>query len=186
MYIAENTALIVIDVQEGLDSPVLGQRNNPDAEANIARLLATWRAQGRPVFHTRHLSTQSDSPLRPEQPGSAIKASAKPLPNEVVIDKQVNSAFIGTDLEARLRAANITDLVFVGLTTNHCVSTSVRMASNLGFTTMVVADATAAHERYGPDGAHYSADTVHAVELATLHGEFGRVVLTRELIAASS
>ncbi len=178
------TALLIIDVQEGLDEPRLGERNNPAAERNMARLLAEWRRRGRPVWHIQHMSTEPDSPLRPGLPGNAIKAIVAPQVGEPVISKNVNSAFIGTDLEAQLRAAGIDSLVIVGLTTDHCVSTTARMANNLGFTTTVVADATAAHERVSYDGARYSADTVHALALANLHDEFATVLMTNEILGA--
>ena len=181
--IGEKTALIIIDVQEGLDDPRLGQRNNPAAERNMARLLARWRERGRPIFHVQHMSTEPGSPLRPELPGNAIKGIVAPLGAEPVIQKQVNSAFIGTDLEARLRAAGIESLVIVGLTTDHCVSSSVRMADNLGFRAAVIADATAAHEHRSYDGQHYSAETVHNVALANLNGEFAAVLTTDQALA---
>ncbi len=180
--ISEQTALVLIDVQEGLDEPRLGRRNNPDAERNMARLLAHWRASGRPIYHVQHMSTEPNSPLRPELPGNAIKAIVAPQGDEPIIQKTVNSAFIGTDLEQRLRARGIQSVVIVGLTTNHCVSTSARMAHNLGFTTYLVEDATATFERSGVDGTHYPAEVVHAVELATLHGEFATVVSTGALL----
>ncbi len=181
--VTENTALILIDVQEGLDEPVWGTRNNPDAEANMARLLAAWRTHQRPIYHIQHMSTNPNSPLRPHLPGNAIKRVVAPQGDEPIIQKTVNSAFIGTDLEARLRAADIQTVVIVGLTTNHCVETSARMAGNLGFETFVVADATATFDRTGFDGIHYPADTVHAVALASLHNEFATVIKTADLLA---
>jgi nicotinamidase-related amidase len=177
-----NTALIVIDVQEGLDHPKFGKRNNPDAEGNIARLLADWRSQGRPIFHVQHMSTSPDSPLRPDQPGNAIKDMVAPQGDEPVIQKTVHSAFVGTDLEARLRELSIRSVVIVGLTTNHCVSTTVRMAGDLGFTTYVVADATAAHDSRGYDGTPYPAETVHALALSSLQDEFATVLTTDQLL----
>ena len=136
-------ALILIDVQEGLDDPCLGGRNNPDAEQNMARLLAAWRRRGWPIFHIQHMSTEPDSPLRPELPGNAIKRIVAPQGQEPVIQKRVNSAFIGTDLQGRLTEAGIHSLVLAGLTTDHCVSSTARllrlrsartrMAGDLGF-----------------------------------------------------
>ncbi|NDJ61307.1 MAG: cysteine hydrolase [Chloroflexi bacterium] len=183
--LTDNTALIIIDVQDGLDEPRLGTRNNPDAEGNIVRLLAGWRAQGRPIYYVQHMSTEPNSPLRPDLPGNAIKRIVAPHGAEPVIQKSVNSAFIGTDLEQRLRAAGIQTVVLVGLVTDHCVSTTARMAGNLGFTTFVVDDATATFERSGPDGTTYPAEIVHAVELASLHGEFATVVKTDQLLAVA-
>ncbi|MGJ3237946.1 MAG: cysteine hydrolase family protein [Anaerolineae bacterium] len=184
MQLTPQTALLLIDVQVGLDDPALGQRNNPQAEPNIARLLAEWRAHQRPIYHVQHMSTSPQSPLRPEQAGNAIKDCATPLPHEPLVQKSVNSAFIGTDLEARLRADGIESLLIVGLTTNHCVSTTTRMASNLGFTSAIVADATACHAREGFDGVHYDADTVHRLALVSLQDEFAEIVHTDDLLKA--
>ncbi len=178
----KKTALLIIDVQQGFDDPFWGSRNNPQAEENIARLLSAWRRAGRPVFHVQHMSSEPNSPLRPGQPGNTIKNAVKPAPGEPLFQKQVNSAFIGTDLEDRLRAEGIHGLVIVGLTTNHCVSTTARMAGNLGFQTAVVADATAAFDRRGHDGVIYPAEEVHAVSLANLHEEFAAIVSTAELL----
>lgn len=179
-----NAALIIIDVQQAFNDPEWGQRNNPQAEANIAALLAAWRQTGRPLFHIQHHSTNPASLLHPDREGCAVKPEAAPLPGEPVIFKHVNSAFIGTDLEQRLRAAGISDVVMVGITTDHCVSTSTRMAGNFGFTTSIVSDATATFERTGPDGRHYSAQQMHDTALASLNGEFAAVVTTAQMLAA--
>lgn len=179
-----NAVLLIIDVQKGFDDPAWGQRNNPVAEANMTRLLAAWRATKRPVFHVQHLSVMPDSPLRPECPGSGIKDEVKPQGDELLFQKHVNSAFIGTDLEAQLRAHAYDTLVIIGLTTPHCVSTTARMAGNLGFQTFVISDATAAFGLTGPDGRSYSAEEVHALSLATIHGEFAQVVGTGSLLQA--
>jgi nicotinamidase-related amidase len=168
-------ALLLIDIQQGLDGPRLGVRNNPDAERRIAELLAAWRATGRPIIHVQHMSLEPHSPLREGEPGNAFKVEALPIGDEPVFRKHANSAFIGTELEAYLRAQGIKSLIVVGLTTDHCVSTTARMAGNLGFNVTVVADATATFERRGPDGTHYSADLMHGVELASLNGEFATV-----------
>jgi len=177
-------ALLVIDVQQGLDEPRYGARNNPEAEKRIAELLAAWRAGGRPVIHVQHMSLEPQSPLREGLPGNAFKAEALPLAGEPVFQKHVNSAFIGTELEAHLRANGIEDLVVVGLTTDHCVSTTVRMAGNLGFNVTLVEDATATFERRGPDGTSYSAELMHDAAMASLHGEFATVRSAREVLAA--
>ncbi len=177
-------ALLLIDVQQGLDHPRWGARNNPDAERRIADLLVAWRAAGRPVIHVQHLSVEAASPLRGDAPGHAFKPEALPAEGEPVFQKHVNSAFIGTDLEAHLRTNGIEELVVAGLTTDHCVSSTVRMAGNLGFQVTVVEDATATFERRGPDGTHYSADIMHAVTLASLAGEFAAVRCARDVLEA--
>ena len=174
--------LFLIDVQQGFDEPVWGTRNNLHAETNIARLLAEWRRLSRPIIHIQHVSVTPNSPLRPHQYGVEFKPDAKPLEGELVFQKHVNSAFIGTDLESTLRRENVTELVIVGLTTDHCVSTTTRMAANLGFQVQVVADATATFERTSYDGKHYSAQDMHDSALTSLHGEFATIVQTQDLI----
>ncbi len=178
-----DTALVIIDVQKGLDHPRLGQRNNPQAESNMALLLNAWRERSKPVVHVKHDSIELNSTLRPEHPGNAIKDEVKPLDHEILFAKSVNSAFIGTGLEKYLRDSNIRALVIVGLTTEHCVSTSVRMAANLGFDVTLVEDAIAAHEHQGPNGMHYSAQQIHDINLASLHGEFCQVKPTLDVLS---
>jgi nicotinamidase-related amidase len=177
-------ALVSIDVQQAFDDPRWGRRNNPQAEGRIAALLAAWRDTGRPVFHIQHRSASPAGLFRPGTPGYLHKREAQPLAGEPVIVKSVNSSFIGTDLEARLRAAGIGVLVIVGLTTDHCVSTTARMAGNFGFDTYFVADATATFERTGPDGRHFTAEQMHDTALASLHGEFATVVSSDQVLAA--
>lgn len=176
-------ALLLIDVQQGMDDPKWGERNNPDAEQRMAALLTAWRHAAWPVIHVQHMSQVTGSPLRPDAPGNALKPETAPLPGEPVFRKTVNSAFIGTALEAHLRREGITSLVIAGLTTDHCVSTTARMAGNLGFDVVVVEDATATFERTGPDKIRYSADQMHRAALASLHGEFALVESAHDVLA---
>ncbi|NNF18036.1 MAG: cysteine hydrolase [Gammaproteobacteria bacterium] len=180
--LAKNTALLVVDVQKGLNDPSLGNRNNPHAEKNIALLLAAWRQKDWPVVHVKHCSVEPDSLLRPGLPGNEIQTEAQPAPGEAVFSKTTNSAFIGTDLENFLHKEKIESLVVVGLTTDHCISTSVRMAANLGFDVILVSDATATHDRTGHDGVRYTAEQIHQVNLISLNGEFCQMAETQSLL----
>lgn len=184
MSVATGAALLLVDVQQGLDDPAYGARNNPGAERRMADLLAAWRGAGRPVIHVQHRSLSPGSPLREDHPGNAFKVEVQPAAGEPVFHKHANSAFIGTDLEAHLRRGGIEALVVIGLTTDHCVSSTARTAANLGFAVTVVEDATATFERLGPDGTHYSADVMHGAALASLHDEFATVCSTRDVLAA--
>jgi nicotinamidase-related amidase len=174
----------VIDVQRAIDHPSWGERNNPRAEANIAALLEAWRVTGRPVYHVRHDSVEPQSHYRPGQPGHEFKAEAMPLGAEPVIAKRTNSAFIGTGLEATLRAAGVAMLIAVGVITNNSVEATVRMAGNLGFDTYVVEDATFTFGRRDWAGAWRTASEVHAMSLANLAGEYATVVTTPAILAA--
>ena len=176
-------ALLIIDVQVGLDDPVHGERNNPDAERHIAALLAGWRHHGLPIVHVQHDSIEAESKLRPELPGNAIKPEARPLPGETLIRKHTNSAFVDTGLEQVLRSRGIERLVVAGLTTEHCVSTMVRSAADLGFDVTLARDACAAFGRTGFDGRFYSGDEIHRNNLVSLDGEFCRLRASDDLLA---
>lgn len=151
--------LLVIDVQRAFEERT-EERTNLTAEANIARLLQAFRKVGRPIIHIRHASIEPHSPLRPELPGHAPSAVAVEEPGEPVLTKSVNGAFVGTDLERRLREAGLTRIVAVGVQTDHCVSTTVRHGSDLGFDMVLVNDATWTYARRHLDGTFIDADTM--------------------------
>ena len=178
----KNSTLILIDVQKGFqETNYWGKRNNPKMESNIKALLKEFRKKKKRVIHVRHHSTEPNSPLRPEKKGSDFMDFAKPR-NELVITKTVNSAFIGTNLEEILKSQKIKKLILAGLTTDHCISTTARMAANLNFKVTIVEDATATFEKIGFDKKKYSADLIHAVSLASLKGEFAKIKSTKDII----
>ena len=174
---SNNTALLLIDVQKGVDvlqhwGGPTGRRNNPDAESNMLRLLAAFRQKGLTVAFTRHNSREAVSPLKFSLPTGDQKQGFEPLPGEIVVSKDVNSGFVGTDLEIQLRRKGISRLVIVGFFTNFCVETTTRMAGNLGFDTYLVDDCCSTSNRVGPDGVDRDPELVHAMTVANLHGEF--------------
>ena len=175
-------ALLVIDMQQGFSDSRWGRRNHPDAETHGLGVLDHWRRMKRPVVVVRHDSTSPTSPLRPGQPGNALIPGFEPRSGEDLIAKTVNSAFIGTRLEERLRNGDITAVTLFGLTTDQCVSTTARMAANLGFTVTVVGDACACFDQTAPDGRPVAADLIHLAHLTTLNTEFGRVVTANALL----
>jgi nicotinamidase-related amidase len=177
---SDRPALILIDIQKGFDNVEYwgGQRNNLDAENNAAELLELWRKNQLPIFHIKHCSATPTSLLNETNEGNEFKDIVKPVGGEPIIKKNVNSAFIGTDLKERLNTEKITKLVIVGLTTDHCVSTTTRMAGNFGFDTFLVSDATATFNKIGLDGKKFSAELIHETALASLNDEFATVVTT--------
>jgi nicotinamidase-related amidase len=145
-------------------------------------LLNVWREKGLQIFHVKHCSSNPDSKLAPGNPGNEFKDIVAPLAGETVLMKNVNSAFIGTNLKQQLDAMGITKVVIAGLTTDHCISTTVRMAGNYGYDTYVVSDATATFDKEGSDGQKFAAELMHETALASLNGEFAVVVKTEDLL----
>ena len=167
----------MIDVQRAFDLwEAAGQRrNNPDAVSRITDLLTAFRAASAPIFHIRHRSSTPGSVFAADAPGYPVQDAAREHEGEPVLVKSVNSGFIGTDLEARLRAAAVRSVVICGATTNHCVETTTRMAGNLGFDTWLVRDATWTYDRVGPDADLHDAAAIHAMTLSNLHDEFAHI-----------
>ncbi|KQW38420.1 cysteine hydrolase family protein [Rhizobacter sp. Root404] len=172
-----DTALLLIDVQKGVnDLPhwggASGRRNNPEAELKMAALLDGWRELAFPIVFTKHNSRQKVSPLKDVLPGGDFIEPLQPLPGELVVSKDVNSAFIGTNLELELRRRAVSRLVVVGFFTNFCVETTVRMAGNMGFDTYLAHDCCATTNRFDLDGRDHDPEDVHRLSVASMHGEF--------------
>jgi nicotinamidase-related amidase len=178
------TVLLPIDMQQAFDDPAFPPRCNPACDRNGLALLAAWRSRGMAIIHVRHDSVESGSKLRPSAPGNAFRPGFGPQGDEPVLAKSVNAAFIGTDLDLRLRRLGATHVVAFGITTDQCVSTTVRVGANMGWRMLVAADACACFDMPGLDGQAIPADTVQAVHLATLAAEFATVASTAEIVAA--
>lgn len=185
LILGVGAALVAIDVQRGFDLEPSGPRNNPAMEGNGQRLLACWRALRWPVIHVRHDSVMPFSPLRPGHLGNAFKAGFEPASGEPIIAKSVNSAFIGTGFEELLWRQSASKLVVFGISTDMCVSTTVRMAANLGFDVIVAGDACHAWGQSTPDGQFLAADDIHRSHLTTLHSEFATVSTTDAICDAA-
>jgi nicotinamidase-related amidase len=183
MIDVDGTALVVVDVQTGFDSPVWGRRNNPECEANVAALIEAWTRSRRPLVYVRHDSITPGSPLEPGSPGNALRDFVSGDPDLLVV-KHVNSAFYGEpDLHAWLTDNGIGSIAVCGVQTNHCVETTARMGGNLGYDVLFVLDATHTFDRAGPDGTVMTAEELARATATSLHGEFATVVATRDLLA---
>jgi nicotinamidase-related amidase len=176
-------ALIIVDMQIGMQSAALPARNNPNAEDRIAALLAAWRSAGMPVIHVRHISRTPQSVFAPGQIGAAFQDRFAPQAGEHVVEKNVPDAFIQSGLERWLHVRDIRALVIVGVSTNHSVESTARTAGNLGFATTVVADATFAFAQRDYAGTERSADDVHLMSLANIAHEYASVLTTAEVIS---
>ena len=181
-----DAVLILIDVQIAIDDPKWGPRNNPTAEADIARLLAAWRAHRLPIIHIRHDSIEPDSPYRADRPGHAFKPEAAPLAGETIVGKTANSAFIAPDLERALDALGATTLVMCGALTNNSLEASVRHGGNLGYRIFVVADACWAVDKTDIAGKFWPAEDVHNMALANMRGEYAAIVTSDMAVKAAA
>lgn len=182
---AKNPVLLPIDMQKGFEQGSSWPASwNSRCDENGLALLAHWRANHWPIVHVRHDSTEEGSSLAPGQSGNDFKNGFGPEANELLISKSVNSAFIGTDLELQLKSLQATELIFFGITTDQCVSTSVRMGSNLGWSCVLVEDACNCFDLPGPGGKTIPAAEIHAAHIATLGFEFCRVTTTEALIVS--
>lgn len=177
-----HTALIIIDMQQGMTFARLPPRNNPQAEDNMAALLAAWRQASMPVINVRHISRSPQSVFASGQPGALFQARFEPLSTEHVLEKNVPDAFSNSGLERWLHARAINDLVIVGTSTSNSVESTTRSAGNLGFTTFVVSDATFALALADYAGTPRSAEEVHLMSLANLDGEYATVCDTATLL----
>lgn len=193
MNLGKNTALIVIDMQNGFVTSEgfmakLGLDWTMSAEVipSIKRLLEAARGAGIPTFHTRYSLNPDYSdagllvelfPGLPETGGmvrsswdAAICDELAPLDNEVVIDKTRYTAFYGTDLEERLRELGIDTLIVCGVTTECCVESTIRDAFFRDLRILIPSDAVAASSRQRHE------DALRVIEYA-----FGTVTNVAEL-----
>jgi nicotinamidase-related amidase len=182
-FIKKNPALLLVDIQKAFlekDYPGL-IRNNEHAEFICGKILKKWRTLDLPIIHVRHSSTNPESKLHKSRPGFEFNDYVTPLETEMVLTKEVNSAFIGTNLENILIKSHIDTLVIVGMTTNHCISTTVRMSGNLGFDTYLISDSTACYNTKGINGEIIDCNTIYNSALASLQEEFATVIDSNEL-----
>lgn len=174
------TALLLVDVQMAfVERDKAGApRSTPSAEENIARLLRKFRQEQGHVMHVHHHSQEAESAFRADKSGSKVQDFAAPFADEPVYVKHVNSAFIGTTLEADLRQRSLMQIVLCGGTANHCVETTCRMAGNYGFEVYYVSDAVWAYGGVGPDGQVHTPEEVLSMSLFNLEGEFAHTRTT--------
>lgn len=175
--------LLIIDVQQAFHDLSWGNRNNPMCEDNIARLITTWEKADQPIIYVQHVSQVPESLFYFQKDGHLFQDFIRPREQDTILTKQVNSAFIGTNLQELLEAYQAKSIIVTGLITNHCVETTARMAGNLGFGPIVVSDATATFDRRSLSGSLIPADVIHDVSLANLNEEFATIQTTDEVIA---
>lgn len=177
----DRAVLLPIDMQQGFDTPGAPRRWNKAVDENGLALLAEWRATGRPIVHVRHDSAEPESVFAPGKPGNLHRPGFEPHPGEPLVTKSVNSAFIGTDLDLRLRRLDAKHVVAFGMVTDMCVSTTIRTGANMGWDMILVPDACDCFDLPDGNGGIIRAEDVHAAHVATLGYEFCRVMSIAEL-----
>ena len=177
----DRAVLLPIDMQRAFDAAPWPRRWNKDVDSNGLALLAAWRTAGRPLIHVRHDSADPASSLAPGAPGNAFRPGYGPIDGEPLITKSVHSAFIGTDLDARLKQLGAHHVVVFGIATDMCVSTTVRMGANMGWDMILVPDACDCFDAADGNGGIIPAEEMHRAHVATLGLHFGRTLSTAEL-----
>ena len=177
----DRAVLLPIDMQQAFDGPPWPQRWNDEVDANGLALLAAWRAAGRPIIPVRHESVQSGSSRAPGTPGNAFRPGFEPQRDEPLVTKSVNSAFIGTDLDLRLKRLGAKHVVAFGISTDMCVSTTVRTGANMGCDMILVPDACDCFDLPDGQGGTIPAEEVQRAHVATLAFEFCRTAWTVQL-----
>ena len=180
----DRAVLLPIDMQQAFDSPPWPRRWNAKVDENGRALLQAWREAGRPIIHVRHDSVMEGSSLAPGSEGNRFRPGFEPLNDEQLVTKSVNSAFIGTDLDLRLRRLGARKVVVFGISTDMCVSTTVRTGSNMGWDMVLVPDACDCFDLPDGQGGTIPAEAVQAAHVATLGFEFCKVVSIEELAKA--
>jgi nicotinamidase-related amidase len=177
----DRTVLLPIDMQAAFDGPQWPRRWNGQIDDNGRALLVAWRAAGRPIIHVRHDSIAPGSSLSPGQPGNSFRPGFEPLPGEPLVTKSVNSAFIGTDLDLRLKRLQADQVVVFGISTDMCVSTTIRTGANMGWKMLLVPDACDCFDLPDGRGGSIPAEQIQAAHVATLAFEFCDTASTAEL-----
>jgi len=176
-----HAVLLPIDMQQGFDAPGTPRRWNRAVDANGLALLGAWRAAGRPIVHVRHDSVEPGSVFAPGTPGNRHRPGFQPQPGEPLVTKSVNSAFIGTDLDLRLRRLGAKHVVAFGMVTDMCVSTTIRTGANMGWDMILVPDACDCFDLPDGKGGTVRAEDLQAAHVATLGYEFCRLMSVAEL-----
>jgi nicotinamidase-related amidase len=178
----DRAVLLPVDMQRAFDAPPWPRRWNGQVDDNGLSLLSKWREAGRPIIHIRHDSIVEGSSLAPGSDGNRFRPGFEPLAGEQLVTKSVNSAFIGTDLDLRLKRLGARHVVAFGISTDMCVSTTVRTGANMGWDMILAPDACDCFDLPDGDGGVIPAETVHAAHVATLGFEFCKVLSTEDLL----
>lgn len=176
-----NTALVLIDIQNIYFTEGKYKLSNPEKAAqNAARLLQHYRDNKLPVIHVKHLFDGTGYQEELEYL-RAFHSSVTPRSEEIIIEKQHPSSFLGTDLEMRLNSLGIQHLVIAGMMTHMCIDTTVRASQDYGYEVVVIDDACTTKD-LSYHNEVLPADLVHKSFMASINGAFAKVMDTDEFL----
>jgi nicotinamidase-related amidase len=175
--------LVLVDIQNdyfaGGAMPLVGMEK---ASGNVERILRTFREEGHPVFHVRHLSVRPGATFfLPGTVGADIHRSVAPLPGETVIEKMFPNSFRNTPLHEMLTEQGVTDLVICGAMTHMCIDATARAAFDLGFRCTVVDDGCATRDLVYR-GVEIEASMVHGAFMTALSMVYAAVRTAEDVI----
>ncbi|HEY5791628.1 MAG TPA: cysteine hydrolase family protein [Gammaproteobacteria bacterium] len=177
------TALLLVDLQNDyFRGGALELVGSDAAVGQAARLLAAWRAAGRPVVHVRHLSLRPGATFfLPGTPGAEIHPGVHPEAGEPVVEKHFPNSFRDTELQQTLQGRGVEALVICGAMSHMCIDATTRAAFDLGYRCSVAADACATRDLEFA-GRRVAAADVHAAFMAALAAPYARVAGAAELL----
>lgn len=178
------TALVLIDIQNDyFPGGKMELEGSVEASQHAQRLLAFFRDQHLPLVHIQHIATKPTATFfQPNTDGVKHHANVLPTAGEVVFQKHFPNSFRDTPLLDHLRREQIERVVIAGMMTHMCVDATTRAAFDFGLHCLIAQDACATRA-LTQDGKTIPAEHVHRAFLAALHGTYGKVMKTAEIIA---
>ncbi|MHC3122679.1 cysteine hydrolase family protein [Acinetobacter sp. GN11] len=135
------SALLVIDMQNGLFSAQFKPHNAQLVLSNIFSLIEYCRLNETPIIFIRHVG-EKDTPLDPNGPNTQIIKELSVNPNaDTVIEKMYPSSFKNTALKEVLEKLDVDEIIITGMKTEYCIDTTVRAASEYGYKLILISDA---------------------------------------------
>lgn len=178
-----STALLVIDFQNEYFSGRLPIDDGMQALENTRRLIQFADKNKIAVYHVQHVAPAASAVFALDGEGVKFHPLMQPRAGDAVVQKSNVSAFAATDLDARLKRANIKTLIISGLMTHACVAGAARDAAPACYGVVVASDATATRAITRVGGQAVSKDELHRAALAEIEDTFGDVLTTDQIIA---
>jgi nicotinamidase-related amidase len=172
----DDAVLVLIDCQQEYVDGALALPEVAPALKECAKLLEMARVAGAPVVHVVHHGKAGGGVFDPEGPSGEVAADVVPLASETIVAKALPNAFAGTDLHAVLEATGRTALVIAGFMTHMCVSSTARVAMDLGYSNTVVDTACATRDLPDGQGGVLAASDLHRAALVALSDRFSLIV----------